>query len=161
MRRLFPSPALSCGLFAIWLALSPSVDAATVLLGAILAWLAPLITRSLRPMRVQMRRPTTALRLLMRVVVDTLRSNAGVLAVIISGRRASPSGFVRIPLELRDPNGLAVLAMIITATPGTAWAELAPDGSALLIHVFALEDEKDLVASVKRRYERPLMEIFE
>ena len=71
------------------------------------------------------------------------------------------SGFVRVPLELRDPNALAVLAMIVTATPGTAWAELAFDRSVLLLHVLSLDDEAELVATIKRRYERPLMEIFE
>ena len=41
-------------------------------------------------------------------------------------RRASSgrSGFVNIPLDLRDPYALAALACIITATPGTLWVEL-------------------------------------
>ena len=56
---------------------------------------------------------------------------------------------------------LAVLAMIVTATPGTAWAELAADRSVLLLHVLSLEDEAEVVATIKERYERPLMEIFE
>ena len=68
---------------------------------------------------------------------------------------------MRVPLEVRDPNALAVLATIVTATPGTVWAELAGDRSALLIHVLVLEDEARIVANVKERYERPLREIFE
>lgn len=160
MRRFLPSPILSCALFLCWLALSPSVDPASVLVAAILAVLAPWLTRSLRPAPVRMRRPLVAARLLGRVVLDSLRSNLAVLARILR-RRELASGFVRVPLQVRDPNALAVLAAIVTATPGTAWAELAPDGSALLIHVLALEDEPGLIASIQRRYERPLMEIFE
>lgn len=160
MKRILPSPVLSCSLFMIWLALSPSVNAASVLLAGILAVVAPLLTRPLRPTPVRMRRPLVAARLLGRVVLDSLRSNLAVLAAILS-KRALRSGFVRVPLDVRDPNALAVLAAIVTATPGTAWAELAPDGGALLVHVLALEDEEGLISSIKRGYERPLMEIFE
>jgi multicomponent K+:H+ antiporter subunit E len=78
-------------------------------------------------------------------------------------RRAAemPSAFVRIPLDVRDPNALAVLSMIVCLTPATAWAELSLDRSVLLLHVLLLEDEAELIANFKHRYERPLMEIFE
>jgi multicomponent K+:H+ antiporter subunit E len=160
VRRLLPSPVLSCGLFLAWLALSPGLDAGALLLGLLFAIAVPLLTAPLRPAPVRVRRPMVAARLLGRVVLDSLRSNVDVLVSVL-GRRARTPAFVRIPLDARDPNALAVLAMIVTATPGTAWAELAPDRSALLLHVFALEDEGTLVAAIKSRYERPLMEIFE
>ncbi|MFY0583914.1 Na+/H+ antiporter subunit E [Cystobacter fuscus] len=91
-----------------------------------------------------------------------LRSNAEVAWVILTRRsRGIRSGFVLIPLELRDPNGLAVLAMIVTFTPGTAWAQLSADNRVLLLHVFAIQSEADLVAFIKQHYERPLREVFE
>jgi len=68
---------------------------------------------------------------------------------------------VHVPMDVRDPNALAVLAMIICLTPGTAWAEISFDRSSLLIHVFDLDDVPGFIAMVKARYERPLMEIFE
>jgi multicomponent K+:H+ antiporter subunit E len=160
MRRLLPSPALSAALFVVWLSLSPAVDAAAVLLAALVAVLAPIVTAPLRPAPVRMRRPLVAARLLVHVVLDSLRSNVAVLVALVS-RRALRSAFVRVPLEVRDPNALAVLAVIVTAVPGTAWAELAHDRSALLIHVFSVEDGPGLVATIKQRYEQPLMEIFE
>jgi multicomponent K+:H+ antiporter subunit E len=68
---------------------------------------------------------------------------------------------MKIPLDLRDPYGLAALACIITATPGTVWAGLSPDGGTLTIHVLDLQDEEAWVRIIKQRYERRLMEIFE
>jgi multicomponent K+:H+ antiporter subunit E len=62
---------------------------------------------------------------------------------------------------LRDPFALAALAMITTVVPGTVWTELAPDRSALLLHVFDLEGEEDFVRFFKARYEQPLKDIFE
>jgi multicomponent K+:H+ antiporter subunit E len=160
VRRLLPSPALSCALFLAWLALAPAVDASAIVLGAVVAYLTPRLAAPLRPARVRMRRPLLAARLAGRVILDALRSNATVLAAIAT-RRPLRSGFVRVPLDVRDPNALAVLAMIVTATPGTAWAELAHDGSALLLHVLSFDDEAAVVAEIKDRYERPLREIFE
>ena len=69
--------------------------------------------------------------------------------------------FVHIPLELRDANGLAALAIITTVVPGTVWSELAMDRSMLLLHLFDVEDEQEYVQYFKQRYEKPLMEIFE
>ena len=54
-----------------------------------------------------------------------------------------------------------VLAMIVCITPGTAWAEISLDRSMLMLHVLELDDPATVIAEVKRRYEAPLMEIFE
>ena len=51
--------------------------------------------------------------------------------------------------------------MITAVIPGTVWSELAPDRSALLIHVFDLDDEATFIAHFKSDYEQPLKEIFE
>ena len=84
------------------------------------------------------------------------------LSIILQGRRRERvAGFVAIPLDLRDRTGLAVLACIVTSTPGTAWIEYGADSGVLLIHVLDLVDEEAWVTLIKTRYEAMLMEIFE
>lgn len=160
MTRFLRSLVLFVALVVLWLLLSQSLDVATVLLGVVLAAAAVWLTRAVRPGRDRLKRPLVALTLLGRVGFDLLRANVAVARLIVS-RREPASGFVRIPLELKDPTGLAVLAMIVTATPGTAWAELGFDRSALLLHVLADHSNDDVVATIKTRYEQPLREIFE
>lgn len=162
MKRLLTSPLLSVCLFVLWLLLSRSVSAGHLILAAVLAVLVPLLTGGLRPLAVRIRRPGTVLRLGLRVMADTIESNLAVVRFLVfPSRRRHPSGFVHIPLELRDPNALAVLAMIVCITPGTAWAEISLDRSILLLHVLEMDDPQAIAARVKERYERPLMEIFE
>jgi multicomponent K+:H+ antiporter subunit E len=162
MKRLLPSPLLSSGLLVLWILLMESASAGTLAFGAVLAIFWPAVTASLRPAPVRVRKPLVIARLLARVVGDMLRANLHVARTILTGRqRDMNSGFVRVPLDLEDPNGLAVLAMIITFTPGTAWVQLSPDGRTLLIHVLTLAAEPELVQSIKADYERPLMEIFQ
>jgi multicomponent K+:H+ antiporter subunit E len=91
-----------------------------------------------------------------------LQSNIAVAGIILTGRRRKHvPGFVAIPLDLRDRNGLAVLSCIVTSTPGTAWIEYAADSGILVIHVLDLVSEEEWVDLIKDRYESLLMDIFE
>lgn len=162
MKKLLPAPLVSLGLFVMWLLLNHSMSAGHVILALVLALGLPVMFRELRPQQVRVRHPGTVLRLCFRVMVDTTQSNIAVLRFLLlpSQRRYAPD-FVKIPLELRDPNGLAVLAMIVCITPGTAWAELSLDRSMLMLHVLEVHDAQAIAYHVKTCYERPLMEIFE
>jgi multicomponent K+:H+ antiporter subunit E len=162
MKRLFPSPLLSAGLFVLWILLMQSLSPDTLLLGVVLAVFWPVATLRLRPGSTRARKPRTMLRLFGRVVLDMFRSNLVVARLILTrAPRDIPSGFVEVPLALKDANGLAVLAMIVTFTPGTAWVQLSEDRRSLLLHVLAIEDEAKLIELIKHRYEGPLMEIFQ
>lgn len=161
IKRWLPSPPLSLALFVVWLLLNQSVAASTLVMAAILALVVPVLTRSLRPATARMRRPGVAVRLAGRAMVDMGFSAWTIARILLSRKAVINPQFVYIPLELRDANALAVLAMICCLTPGTAWGELSFDRSALLLHVYDLKDEAAFIALIKQRYERPLMEIFE
>ncbi|AVP57966.1 Na+/H+ antiporter subunit E [Pulveribacter suum] len=162
IKKLLPAPLVSLGLFIVWLVLNHSTSAGHLLLAALLAVALPLVFASLRPQAVRVRRPLTIVRLCFIVMVDTTESNIAVLrALLRPGPPRHAADFVTIPLELRDPNALAVLAMIVCITPGTSWAELSLDRSLLMLHVLEVQDAQAIVQHVKTRYERPLMEIFE
>jgi multicomponent K+:H+ antiporter subunit E len=53
------------------------------------------------------------------------------------------------------------LACIITSTPGTLWVNFDAAKRILIIHVLDLIDESEWVRTIKGRYERLLLEIFE
>lgn len=162
MKRWLPSPSLSLLLFVVWLVLNQSLEPGTLVLAAIFALGVPLLTRSVRPDRVRVRKPFLALRLAARVALDLTLSARDVAWRLLTRRTADiHPHFVRVPLDTRDPNALAAIAMILCLTPGTAWAEVSFDRSTLLVHVFDNDDEAAFIATVKTRYERPLMEIFE
>lgn len=162
MKRLFPAPLLSLSLWGLWLLLNLSLSAGNLLLGALLAILAPILMAPLRPLPVRIRKPGTIVRLILRVGGDVVMSNLQVArSVWQTGGRPPRSRFIRIPLDLRDAHGLAALSMITTVIPGTIWSELALDRSILLLHVFDLDDETQFIDHFKHTYERPLMEIFE
>lgn len=162
MTKWLVAPLVSIGLLLAWWLLHPGAGAGQVLLACVLAIALPLLLQGLRPRRVRVRHPLAVLRLCLTVVADTTRSNLAVLRYLLQpSRRPHPAGFVHIPLQVRDPNALAVLAMIVCITPGTVWAELSLDRSMLMLHVLEVADAQTIVRHVQTRYEAPLMEIFE
>ena len=162
MKRLLPSPWLSLGLLGGWLLLTRSFSVGQVLLGVAVAVVMPLLMAPLRPRPGPLRRWGLLVRLILRVGAEVVRSALQVAAGVLRAKSRPPRGtFVVIPLDLRDAHALAALAMISAVIPGTVWSELAPDRSALLMHVFDFQDEAAFIQHFKTDYEQPLKEIFE
>ncbi len=161
MRGLFPHPLLSLGVFVASILLSASLAPPSILLGVVMALAAPQVMRAMRVDPVRVRAPRAIAILAGRVVIEVLRSNIAVAQILIGRRAERVSGFIHIPLDLKDRYGLAVLAVIISSTPGTLWVEYDRARGRLLMHVLDLVDEDTWVQTIKDRYERLLMEIFE
>jgi multicomponent K+:H+ antiporter subunit E len=157
------SPMLVLGLTAFWLLLNQTLAPAQIVLGTVLAIGLAWSASRLRPLRARVRRLDVAAVLVLVVIKDILRSNLAVARVVLAfgSTRKVRSGFVQIPLELKDPHGLAALATIVTATPGTVWVGLSTGGDTLTLHVLDLKDEAEWIHVIKHRYEQPLMRIFE
>lgn len=162
MKRLLPAPWLSLGIFGGWLLLNQSLSAGQLVMATLVALVVPTLLASLRPAPGPLRHWGVLLMLILRVGVDVVTSALDVAAAVMRSNQKPPrSAFVTVPLDLRDPHALAALAIITAVVPGTVWSELAPDHSALLVHVFDMNDEAGFIEHFKRTYERPLKEIFE
>lgn len=162
MRYWFPYPLLSLLLLGFWLLVNQSVSPGQILLGTVLSVSLSWAMVNLEPSKSRLRRPGAAFRLTGAVIKDIAQSNVAVLGTVLS-RRKPPiqSTFVMIELTLKDENALALLACILTTTPGTAWLEYDRQTRMLLIHVLDTADGKDWQSIVTHRYERLLKEIFE
>jgi multicomponent K+:H+ antiporter subunit E len=160
MKPLLPSPVLSAVLLASWLLLN-SPSAGNLVLGAALAFAIPFVTRRFRPDVPRIRSWPAAALLVIVVLRDIVVSNIQVARLILGPERRIVPRFVWLPLAIRDPHGIASLAGIITMTPGTLSADLTEDRRHLLIHGLNVGDEAALIATIKTRYEAPLVRIFE
>jgi multicomponent K+:H+ antiporter subunit E len=149
-------------LVAMWLVLNGTLSLADLMLGALAALGGVLGLARLQPASTRLRRPRAAATLAGVVLLDIVRSNVAVTTIVLlRGTRRSTAGFVDIPLDIRHPAALAALACIITSTPGTAWAGYDSRSNVLTMHVLDLVDDAAWVRTIKERYERRLMEIFE
>lgn len=163
MRRRVSFAAATLALFAMWLLLTGSLAPGNLLLGAALAVAGSGTLAALELPPLHLRRLLSVPGLLRDILMEVVRSNNAVARIILQPGRAPNrrSGFVRVPLDMRSPYGLAALACILTATPGTVWVEYDSSDGTMLLHVLDLIDEEAWVRIVKDRWERRLMEIFE
>jgi multicomponent K+:H+ antiporter subunit E len=162
MKRWLPFPLVSLLLLAMWLLLNQTLAAGQVLLGVALALGGALLLAQLEAPQGGVRRAAVIAELVGLIFADIVRSNIAVARIVLHpGARTRVSGFLSIPLMLRHPGGLAVLACIITVTPGTSWARYDRARNVLTIHVLDLVDEDAWVRIFKQRYEARLLEIFE
>lgn len=161
MSRVFPYPLLIVSLIGMWLLLT-GFSLGQLIVGTAVALLATQGMAALNPAKPRIRRWRPLPKLIAIVLYDIVRSNIAVARLILrEGNQHRVSGFLTIPLELRSPMGLAVLAVIVTSTPGTAWIDYNSARGTLLLHVFDLVDEHAWRMLIKNRYERLLLEIFE
>ena len=161
MRRLFPYPVLAALLLVLWLVLQQSIGLGQILLGGAVAIAVTLAARAILPERVRFRRLLSLVQLIAVAGVDIIRSNIAVLLILINPRAEPSAGFIKMELKLTNQFGLAVLACLLTATPGSAWLEYDGERNTVLIHVLDLDDKEAWIATVRHRYERLLLEIFE
>lgn len=160
MRRIFPYPLLFVSLVVFWLLLN-GFTRAQLILGVIIALFASHAMSALQPQKPHVRSLTTIVRLFATVSFDILLSNIAVVRIILAGkRRPRRAGFVVIPLDLENRTGLAVLACIITTTPGTAWVDHHAARRELTIHVLDLTNAQEWRDIIKNKYEKPLIAIF-
>jgi multicomponent K+:H+ antiporter subunit E len=161
MIRWVPHPLLALALLALWLLLAQSVSPGQILLGAgasLLACHAFAALHARPPIRVRVR---PIIKLAALVATDIVRSNIAVAAIVLFRRPDRVADFIRVPIALKSDQAIAVLALILTATPGTLWVDFDRRNGILLLHVLDLVDEEVWVRLIKDRYETLLLKIFE
>ena len=158
--RALSRPLVWVGLLVMWLLLNGSMAPGQIILGMFVATLACWAALPVVPPKSQVRNAGLIAVMLVTVIKDVIKSNIEVLTLVLSGRTAR-SAFVDIPLELTDENGLAILACIVTATPGSAWIEHNSARNVVTIHVLDTPDVDAWAADFKRTYEQRLVEILQ
>ena len=161
INRIFPHPLLSALLVVVWCLLTNGISLGTVVFGVILGVLIPIATAAYWPDRPPVARPFRLVIYCLIVIYDIIKSNAQVAWQILFKPDSSlQPAWIVIPLDLKKPEAITLLAGSITLTPGTLSADLSADGTALLVHALHAPDPDGVRDDIKSRYERRLKEIF-
>ncbi len=158
--RLLPHPALSLFLLVAWLLLNNSLAPGQIVLGALFGIGIPLMTRRFWPEAPTVGHWGILLRYVAVLLWDILVANMTVARLVFVANSSLRPAFFEMELQLTDDFAITVLTSTISLTPGTISADVSEDRRLLLIHSLDLVDEKELVDSIRRRYEAPLKEIF-
>lgn len=161
LKKLFPHPWLTVVLLIVWLLLMNDLSPGNVLLGLVLGTaIAFAIGKGLWLQPVRFGKPVLLVRLAGHVLYDIVAANVQVALLVLGPTKRLRPAFIEVPLDSTHEIALAALISIVSLSPGTLCAELSDDRTRLVVHVLDLDDEAAIVASIKTRYEAPLMEIF-
>ena len=161
VKWLFPHPFLTLLLAFVWILLQNQVSAGMVVFGLILGIIIPRITAVWWPDKPQSLRIRKLFVYMLIVVWDIIIANVQVGWIVLTRPNSRlRSNWVVIPLDLKKPEAISMLAGTITLTPGTISADLSDDGRYLLVHALDAEDVDAVRDEIKERYERRLGEIF-
>lgn len=162
LQRLLPHPILTLLLTFTWIMLANSWTLNSLVFGFLLGLLIPFLTQPYWPQQMKVKRPLKVVEYIFVVLYDILLANVAVARIVAfkANAKRRPT-WIAVPLELRTPEAITVLAGTITMTPGTVSADVSAEGHALLVHCLDADDPDAVRDEIKQRYERRLMEIFE
>lgn len=161
-RRLFPHPLMTLALIVIWMLLVNRIALGSLVLAAILGTAIPLMTEAYWPNRPKIRNIPALFAYVALVIWDIILANIAVARIVLfKPNRDIRSAWIAIPLDLRSPEAITVLAATITLTPGTITADMSACGRALLIHSLHAPEPDAIRDEIKTRYEARLKRIFE
>lgn len=162
LRKLFPHPYLSLTLFVLWMLLVNQFKIGSLVMAVLLATLIPLLTTAWWPNRPMVLHPLRLASYTLLVLWDVIVANFQVARIILfMPANRIRSAWIAVPIDLRSPEAITLLAGTITMTPGTLTADMSSCGRALLIHALHAPDPDAVRDAIKSRYEARLKRIFE
>lgn len=162
LRRLFPHPLLSLLLFVTWMLLVNQLKLGSAVLALFLAIVIPLATAAYWEDRPRVKDIPAFAAYCLLVMWDIIIANIQVARIILFSRNKDiKSAWIPVPIELKTPEAITMLAGTITMTPGTVTADMSACGRVLLIHSLHAPDPDAIRDDIKARYEARLKRIFE
>lgn len=159
-RGWLASPALSVAVGVGWVLLQGSLSVSTLLWAVLLALFLPWLVNDFLGRYAPLAGGRAALGLLAVVLWDIVRANLSVARIVLEPGFQPQPAWIQVPYALTDPRGIALLATIVTNTPGTVSAMVDEKRSVLLVHALHAPDPQAVADEILHRYERPLREIF-
>ena len=140
-RRLLPHPLLSLTVVLLWAVISNAASSGLLLLGGLLAFVVPLLTRPFWPAPPRLIRPWLALRFCAVFAADVFTANWRVAWRVIGPLHRLSPAFVEVPLEIHDPFLATLLASVVSLTPGPV---AISEGLPALLDIFDLSKYPNL-----------------
>jgi multicomponent K+:H+ antiporter subunit E len=162
LKRLFPHPYLTLTLIVLWFLLVNQWKIGSLVMAIFLGGVIPHLTSAWWPDRARIKHPLAMASYIALVMWDVIVANFQVARIVLfMPRDRIQSNWVTVPLDLRSPEAITLLAGTITMTPGTLTADMSACGRALLIHSLHAPDPDAVRDDIKARYETRLKRIFE
>lgn len=146
----------------VWAAITGNFSGLNLLFGALVGGLAVLILRNSLRQRGELTRLKNIVALAVMFFYELMASAVRVALVVIRpniGAALRPA-IVAVPLGVKSDAEIALLANLITLTPGTLSIDVSEDRSVLYVHALTLNSSEALIAEIAGGFEARVREVF-
>ncbi len=91
---------------------------------------------------------------------ELLKSNLRVAWDVITPSRFRKPGIVAVPLDAKSDLEIAVLANLITLTPGSLCLDVSEDRCTLYVHAMFVDDPDETRREIKQRFEHWILALL-
>ena len=144
----------------IWGAISGSFSVANLLLGFLVGAVALRLVRGQEISFGLRVRPIKVLILTLSFLYELVMSAVRVAILVLSPRMELRPGIFAYRLRVKTDFEIALLANLITLTPGTLSVDVSVDRRTLFIHTIDCSDRQKLRQDIANGFERQIMEAF-
>jgi len=142
----------------VWAATLGDVGPPSVVTGFVVGFVALWLARPLFGPTRYFRKLIDVLLLVGFFLWELVLSSLRVVADVLTPRHQSRPGIVLVPLDARTDLEIAVLANLVSLTPGTLSLEVTDDRRALAVHGMFIDDPDALRREIKDGAERRVLE---
>lgn len=152
---------LNLVLAMIWAIGTSQLTLMTLTIGFVLGFLVLYFLQPLIATGSYVRKVGRAVRLALVSLGMISKANVRVAFDVVTPHPRLRPGIIAIPLNARRDDEIAILANVVTLTPGTLALEIAGDRSCLFVHTLHLDDREAFERSIKQGLERQILELME
>ncbi|MEH0071915.1 Na+/H+ antiporter subunit E [Pannonibacter sp. Pt2-lr] len=106
------------------------------------------------------RRASRVIGLILLFLYELVISAWRVARIVVRPKLELNPGFIAFPLTVESDFEIALLANLITLTPGTLSVDVSEDRKVLYIHCIDVPDPEGTIADIRNGFERKIMEAF-
>lgn len=143
----------------VWMFVNNEWTTITFLIGYLVGFVLIFMLRRFFPEQFYGRRLLATFVLLVIFVKELFLSNLAVIKQVIKPRLAIRPGIVALPIELKTPWEITLLANLITLTPGTLTVDVSNDNKMFYIHALDIEETEQVISGIKETFEKRIMEV--
>ena len=144
----------------VWTLATGDLSPGNSAIGFVLAFAVLLFSRRVLAPSGYHRKPWQLARFLAFFVWEMILANLRVAHDVITPRLYARPAIIRLPLDARTDEEIALFSNLITLTPGTLPLEVSEDRQTMYIHAMFVDDPDELRREIKEGIERRLLEVM-
>ncbi len=144
-----------------WAALNGEFSPEFLVAGFILGYMVLWVSRRALGCSKYVTRVPLVIRFFFYFLWELFKANIRVAWEVITPQFYMKPAIVAVPLDITDDIQITLLAQLITLTPGTLSIDVSTDRRILYVHAMYVDDMEAFRRSIKRGFERRILELFQ